>query len=329
MAPQFDKASTPEKPRLLDEVRNRIRSNHYSLRTEQAYAHWIKRYIYFHDKRHPVEMGAAEVEAFLTSLAVERQVAAATQKQALAALLFLYREVLELDLPWLDGITRAKQRVRVPVVLTQTEVKRLLDLMEGTPGLMARLLYGSGMRLMEGVRLRVKDIDFERHEITVHEGKGGKDRRTMLPTSLVEPLQAHLVRVRALFDGDRAQDLPGVQMPDALARKYPDAASSWGWFWVFPSVSLSVDPRSDIRRRHHAHEQVLQRAIKRAVQAAGIAKPATTHTLRHSFATHLLEGGYDIRTVQELLGHADVSTTMIYTHVLNKGGRGVVSPLDR
>ena len=194
---------------------------------------------------------------------------------------------------------------------------------------MARLLYGSGMRLMEGVRLRVKDIDFVRHEITVREGKGGKDRRTMLPASLVVSLQAHLARVRALFDGDRAQDLPGVQMPDALARKYPDAASSWGWFWVFPSASLSVDPRSDVRRRHHAHEQVLQRAIKRAVQAAGIAKPATTHTLRHSFATHLLEGGYDIRTVQELLGHADVSTTMIYTHVLNKGGKGVVSPLDR
>ena len=329
MASPSGKDGIPEKPRLLDEVRSRIRTRHYSLRTEQAYTHWIKRYIFFHDKRHPVEMGAAEVEAFLTSLAVERQVAAATQKQALAALLFLYREVLELDLPWLDGITRAKQRVRVPVVLTQAEVKRLLDLMEGTPGLMARLLYGSGMRLMEGVRLRVKDIDFDRHEITVREGKGGKDRRTMLPTSLVEPLQAHLVRVRALFDGDRAQDFPGVQMPDALARKYPDAASSWGWFWVFPSASLSVDPRSDIRRRHHAHEQVLQRAIKRAVQSAGIAKPATTHTLRHSFATHLLEGGYDIRTVQELLGHADVSTTMIYTHVLNKGGRGVVSPLDR
>jgi integron integrase len=329
MTPAADKDDTAAKPRLMDEVRSRIRTKHYSLRTEQAYTHWIKRYIYFHGKRHPVEMGAAEVEAFLSSLAVDRQVAASTQKQALAALLFLYREVLGVDLPWLDGVTRAKQRVHVPVVLTQAEVKRMLDWLEGTPGLMARLLYGSGMRLMECVRLRVKDIDFERHEITVREGKGGKDRRTMLPASLAEPLQAHLQRVRALFDGDRALGMPGVQMPDALARKYPDAAASWGWFWVFPSTSLSVDPRSGVRRRHHAHEQVLQRAIKRAVHAAGIAKPATTHTLRHSFATHLLEAGYDIRTVQELLGHADVSTTMIYTHVLNKGGRGVTSPLDR
>ncbi len=329
MTPVPDKDDTATKPRLMDDVRSRIRTKHYSLRTEQAYTHWIKRYIYFHGKRHPVEMGAAEVEAFLSSLAVDRQVAASTQKQALAALLFLYREVLGVDLPWLDGITRAKQRVHVPVVLTQAEVKRMLDWLDGTPGLMARLLYGSGMRLMECVRLRVKDIDFERHEITVREGKGGKDRRTMLPVSLAEPLQAHLARVRALFDGDRALGLPGVQMPDALARKYPDAAASWGWFWVFPSASLSVDPRSGVRRRHHAHEQVLQRAIKRAVHATGIAKPATSHTLRHSFATHLLEAGYDIRTVQELLGHADVSTTMIYTHVLNKGGRGVTSPLDR
>jgi integron integrase len=234
-----------------------------------------------------------------------------------------------MDLPWLDGITRAKERVRVPVVLSKAEVERLLALLEGTHGLMARLMYGTGMRLMECLRLRVKDVDFDRREIVVREGKGGKDRLTMLPESLSPPLREHLNWVRALFDGDRAADLPGVWLPDALAKKYPKAGVSWGWFWVFPSPTLAVDPRSGIRRRHHAHEQAIQRAIKRAVEMAGIAKPATTHTLRHSFATHLLQSGYDIRTVQELLGHSDVSTTMIYTHVLNRGGRGVVSPLDR
>ena len=313
----------------MDVVRDRIRIKHYSRRTEESYTHWIKRFILFNQKRHPSEMGAPEVEAFLTSLAVERNVAASTQKQALAAILFLYKEVLAMDLPWLDGITRAKQRVRVPVVLSRLEVERLLALMEGTHGLMAKLLYGTGMRLMECVRLRVKDVDFDRREVTVREGKGGKDRVTMLPLSLSAPLSQHLERVRALFEGDRAADLPGVFMPDALERKYPNAGKTWPWFWVFPSASISTDPTSGIRRRHHAHEQSLQRALKRAVSMAGISKPATTHTLRHSFATHLLEGGYDIRTVQELLGHSDVSTTMIYTHVLNKGGRGVVSPLDR
>jgi len=317
-----------QKPRLLDQVRTRLRTLHYSLRTEQAYTHWIKRFIYFHNKRHPADMGGVEVERFLSSLAVERNVAAATQKQALSALLFLYREVLQLDLPWLDGLTRAKQRERLPVVLTRKEVARVLDLMEGRHALMARLIYGGGLRLMECVRLRVKDVDFERHEITVREGKGGKDRVTMLPASLAAPLREYLQRVRALFDGDRARHLPGVHMPDALARKYPNAAVSWPWYWVFPAKSLSIDPRSQAERRHHMHEQSLQRAIKHAVELSGVAKAASTHTLRHSFATHLLQSGYDIRTVQELLGHSDVSTTMIYTHVLNKGGRGVVSPLD-
>lgn len=316
-------------PRLLDAVRARIRAKHYSLRTEQAYLHWIKRFIYFHDKRHPREMGAAEVEQFLSSLAVNDHVSASTQNQALAALLFLYREVLNIELPWLDGLTRAKQREKVPVVLTHDEVRRVFQHLEGTHLLMARLLYGTGMRLMECLRLRIKDIDFSRREITVREGKGGKDRITMLPDALIEPLRAQLDHCRIIHEQDRNQGAPGVMLPDALARKYPNAATSFGWFWVFPAAELSIDPRSGIRRRHHTHEQALQRAIKKAVVAANIHKPASTHTLRHSFATHLLEGGYDIRTVQELLGHADVKTTMIYTHVLNRGGRGVISPLDR
>ncbi len=316
------------KPRLLDEVRHRIRAKHYSRRTEQSYTHWIKRFILFHGKRHPNDMGASEVEAFLSSLAVERNVSASTQRQALAAILFLYKEVLSVDLPWLDGITRAKERVRVPVVLSKSEVVRLLTVLDGVHALMARLMYGSGMRLMECLRLRVKDVDFDRMELTVREGKGGKDRLTMLPASLVQPLGEHLARIRVLYDADREAGVPGVWMPDALERKYPAAGVSWGWYWVFPSATLAVDPISGIRRRHHAHEQALQRAVKSAAFRAGIAKPVTTHILRHSFATHLLESGYDIRTVQELLGHSDVSTTMIYTHVLNKGGRGVRSPLD-
>lgn len=316
------------KPRLLDDVRNRIRSKHYSRRTEQSYTHWIKRFILFHGKRHPCDMGATEVEAFLSSLAVERNVSASTQRQALAAILCLYKEVLAVELPWLDGITRAKDRVRVPVVLSKSEATRLLTALEGVHALMARLMYGSGIRLMECLRLRVKDVDMDRMELTVREGKGGKDRRTMLPASLAQPLGEHLVRVRMLYDADRAADIPGVWMPDALERKYPSAGVSWGWYWVFPSATLAVDPATGIRRRHHTHEQALQRAVKSAALRAGIAKPVTTHILRHSFATHLLESGYDIRTVQELLGHSDVSTTMIYTHVLNKGGRGVRSPLD-
>jgi len=315
-------------PKLLDVARERLRVRHYSLRTEQQYLHWIKRFILFHGKRHPRELGAAEVEAFLSHLAVVGNVSASTQNQALAALLFLYKGVLELDLPWLANVTRAKKPKRLPTVLTREEVRRVLDRMEGTYALMGRLLYGTGMRLMECVRLRVKDVDFARGEIMVRDGKGGKDRVTMLPQSLVPLLQAHMEKRRALYEDDLVQGKASVYLPDALARKYPNAATEWGWQYVFCSGSFSTDPRSGTVRRHHLDEKLLQRALKRAVAAAAIAKPATPHTLRHSFATHLLESGYDIRTVQELLGHSDVSTTMIYTHVLNRGGRGVVSPLD-
>ena len=316
-------------PKLLEQVRDRIRVKHYSIRTETQYVQWVKRFILFNGKRHPKDMGAPEVEAFLTHLAVEGNVAAATQNQALSALLFLYREVLGIDLPWLDNVTHAKRPQRMPVVLTRDEVHVVLDRMTGTYGLMARLLYGTGMRLMESVRLRVKDVDFARGEILIRDGKGAKDRVTMLPVSLGPALQAHLQQRRALFDDDERAGRASVYMPDALARKYPNAPTDWGWQYVFPSGSFSIDPRSGAERRHHLDEKLLQRAMKRAVQASGIAKPATPHTLRHSFATHLLEGGYDIRTVQELLGHKNVQTTMIYTHVLNRGGRGVVSPLDR
>ena len=322
-------APAANSPKLLDVVRDRIRVKHYSIRTETQYVQWIRRFILFHGKRHPRDMGAPEVEAFLTHLAVEGNVAAATQNQALSALLFLYKEVLGLDLPWLDNVTRAKRPQRLPVVMTRDEVRAVLDRMEGGYGLMARLLYGTGMRLMECVRLRVKDVDFARGEILVRDGKGAKDRVTMLPQSLVSALQSHLQQRRALFDDDVRTGKAAVYLPHALAQKYPKAPTEWGWQYVFPSGSYSIDPRSGAERRHHLDEKLLQRAVKRAVQAAGLAKPATPHTLRHSFATHLLEAGYDIRTVQELLGHSDVSTTMIYTHVLNKGGRGVTSPLDR
>ena len=318
-----------QSPRLLDQVRDRIRVLHYSIRTEAVYLDWIKRYIRHFGKRHPRELSAQHVEAFLSDLAVRGNVSASTQNQAKSALLFLYREVLGIDLPWLDGVTQAKVSRRLPVVLTVEEVQQVLAGMTGTVGLMGRLLYGTGMRLMECVRLRVKDIDFARLEILVRDGKGGKDRVTMLPKSLAAPLQAHLLNVRALHKEDLAQGYGDVYLPYALERKYPNAGREWGWQYVFPSVKLSLDPRSNKTRRHHLDEKGLQRAMKQAVRDAGLVKPATPHTLRHSFATHLLEGGYDIRTVQELLGHSDVSTTMIYTHVLNKGGRGVVSPLDK
>ena len=309
-------------------MRDRLRVKHYSIRTETQYLQWIKRFILFHDKRHPREMGAVEVEAFLTHLAVAGRVAAATQNQALSALLFLYREVLNIDLPWLDKVVRAKQPQRLPVVLTRQEVTAILDRMTGVHGLMARLLYGTGMRLMECVRLRVKDVDFERAEIVVRDGKGAKDRITMLPQALIGPLQDHLRWRRQLFEDDKAKGRAAVYLPDALGKKYPNAAVDWPWQYIFPSGSYSIDPRSGEERRHHIDEKLLQRAVKKAVQASGVAKLATPHTFRHSFATHLLQSGYDIRTVQELLGHADVATTMIYTHVLNKGGRGVTSPLD-
>lgn len=315
-------------PKLLDQVRGKIRLKHYSLRTEQTYSDWIRRFIRFHDKRHPREMGAAEVEAFLTHLAVEGKVAASTQNQAKSALLFLYKEVLESELPWLDNVEQAKTPKRLPVVLTRAEVQALLTRLEGTHWLLASLLYGAGLRLMECLRLRVKDIDFSRKEILVRDGKGFKDRVTMLPVALVQPLRTHLERVRELHRQDIADGFGAVYLPYALERKYPTAAREWIWQYLFPSAKRSVDPRSGETRRHHVQDQALQRAIKQAVRDADLTKPATPHTLRHSFATHLLEGGYDIRTVQELLGHSDVSTTMIYTHVLNKGGHGVASPLD-
>lgn len=322
-------SANPASPRLLDRVRDTLRVRHYSLRTETAYLDWIKRFILFHGKRHPRDMGHAEVTAFLTDLAVSRNVAPSTQNQALAAVLFLYREVLEQDLPWLKDVVRARRPARLPTVLTQAEVARLIDRVDGPMQLMICLLYGTGMRLMELVRLRVKDVEFERLEITIRDGKGAKDRVTMLPESLAEPLQAHLAMRRAVFDQDAGQNQAEVWLPDALAVKYPNAPREWGWQYVFVAQRFSEDPRSGARRRHHVDEKQIQRHVKLAAQRAGIAKPVSPHALRHSFATHLLEGGYDIRTVQELLGHSDVSTTMIYTHVLNRGGRGVISPLDR
>lgn len=315
-------------PKLLDLLRDRLRLKHYSIRTETQYVQWVRRFILFHGKRHPQEMGAKEVEAFLTHLAVEGRVAAATQNQAFSALLFLYRELLHINLPWLDEVVRAKRPARLPVVLTREEVQSVLGRTEGTYGLMLRLLYGTGMRLMECVRLRVKDVDFSRAEIIVRDGKGAKDRVTMLPQRIAAELQAHLQRRRHLYEDDLAKGMASVYLPNALDRKYANAENEWGWQYVFVAKSYSIDPRSGSERRHHIDEKLVQRAMKRAVQEAAISKPATPHTLRHSFATHLLQGGYDIRTVQELLGHADVATTMIYTHVLNKGGRGVVSPLD-
>ncbi|NDP48951.1 MAG: integron integrase [Sulfuriferula multivorans] len=321
--------AAPDAPRLLNQVRDKIRLKHYSIRTEQAYTDWVKRFVLFHKKRHPKNMGAGEVEQFLTHLAVAGKVSASTQNQAKSALLFLYRDVLSIDLPWLGEVATAKAGKRLPVVLTVQETLHLLERVTGTSGLIARLLYGSGMRVMEGVRLRVKDVDFERRELIVREGKGNKDRVTMLPQSLIEPLQQHLARVKGLHERDLEAGFGDVYLPFALARKYPAAGREWHWQYVFPATKRSIDPRSDVERRHHVSDQAVQRAVRQAARDANLNKPATPHTLRHSFATHLLQSGYDIRTVQELLGHKDVQTTMIYTHVLNRGGRGVVSPLDR
>lgn len=315
-------------PKLLDRVRERIRFKHYSLRTEDSYVQWIKRFILFHGKRHPAEMGAVEVEAFLTHLAVEGNVAASTQNQARSALLFLYKEVLGSELPWLNNVEQAKKPRRLPVVLNEDEVREVLARLGNVHWLVAALLYGAGLRLMEALRLRVQDVDFKRREILVRNGKGFKDRVTMLPDRVVSRLQGHLATVRGLHEKDLAEGFGEVHLPYALERKYPAAGKSWGWQYVFPSGNRSVDPRSGKTRRHHLDEQTIQRAVKQAVRSAGIVKAATPHTLRHSFATHLLQKGQDIRTVQELLGHEDVQTTMIYTHVLNRGGHGVTSPLD-
>ena len=319
----------PAQPRLVHRIREAIRVRRYSPKTERAYVHWIRRFIVFHGKRHPADMGAGEVTDFLTHLATAENVAAATQSQALAAVLFLYKVVLEIDLPWLDAVIRAKKPRRLPTVLEKLEVRALLDAMEGEHALMARLMYGTGMRIGECVAIRVKDLNLDRREVVVRDGKGGRDRITLLPESLVAPLRQALERSRTVFEEDRSRDLAGVALPFALDRKYPNAGKMWGWHWLFPMGHLSLDPERRILRRWHAYEQTLARAISIAARRAKIEKPVTSHTLRHSFATHLLDEGYDIRTIQELLGHKKVDTTMIYTHVLNRGGRGVVSPLDR
>jgi len=315
--------------KLIDRLREAIRVRNYSRRTEQAYWYWTRYFIFFHGKRHPAQMGAPEVAAFLSWLATERNVAAATQNQALSALLFLYKHVLGQELPWLDGFAHAKRPVRLPTVLTEAEVSRLLEFMDGSLKLMASLLYGAGLRQIECLQLRVKDVDFAYRQILVRDGKGAKDRVTMLPDNVVEPLQQQLGKVRALHRRDLDEGYGEVFLPHALARKYPRAGREWGWQFVFPSGKRSAEPGTGMIRRHHLYPETLGRAVARAARGARIVKPVTCHTLRHSFATHLLQSGQDIRTVQELLGHSDVSTTMIYTHVMNRGARGVRSPLDR
>lgn len=320
--------STPKPKKLLDQIRDAIRLKHYSYSTEKTYVHWAKRFILFHNKRHPAEMGVAEVEAFLTYLAKEGNVSSSTQNQALNALLFLYRNVLQIDLPVPLHALRAKRSEHLPTVLSKDEVARLLSGMQGLHQLMAKLLYGCGLRLMECIRLRVKDIDFEQFQIIVREGKGEKDRATMLPFSLVHPLKEQIAYVRKLHERDLSQGYGSVELPFALIRKYPNADKEFGWQYIFPSDRLSIDPRSGIIRRHHLDPSGLQRAVKKAAKLANINKPVSPHTFRHCFATHLLEAGYDIRTVQELLGHKDVKTTRFYTHVLNRGPKAVRSPLD-
>jgi integron integrase len=315
-------------PRLMDRMGEALRARHYSRRTEQTYCQWVRRYLRFHGMRHPSEMGEAEINAFLTHLAVEGHVSSSTQTQALSALLFLYRHVLAVPVGDLGEVVRARKPKRLPVVLTSEEVRDLLAQLDGDRWLVASLMYGSGLRLMECLRLRVLDLDFDRGELTVRDGKGGKDRITMLPRALEDPLKTHLRQVRAVHERDLAAGWGRVRMPDALERKYPNASAQWGWQWVFPQQRRWHDPSTGRQGRHHLHETIVQRSVKEAVQRAGIAKHASSHTLRHSFATHLLEAGYDIRTIQELLGHSSVTTTMIYTHVLNKGGRGVRSPMD-
>ena len=316
------------KPRLLDEVRHRLRTLHYSYRTEQQYLGWIRRFILFSGRRHPATLGAAEIEAYLSHLATDRNVSASTQNQALSAILFLYQKVLKLELPWLDGITRARRSRYLPTVLTQAEVRAVLAKLDGRVWLIVSVLYGGGLRISEALRLRVKDLNFEYRQVVVRDGKGGKDRVTILPDRLVAPLQEHLVRVRKLHELAIAKGYGGVDLPDALARKYPNAQFEWGWQYVFPADQPSRDPRTGAWRRHHLYDDTVQRHVKTAARAAGIDRPVSCHAFRHSFATHLLERGYDIRTVQELLGHADVKTTQIYTHVMRKGANAVQSPLD-
>jgi integron integrase len=314
---------------LLDRVRQAIRLRHYSPRTEEAYVGWIRRFIFFHGVRHPAAMGTAEVNQFLTDLAVHGRVSASTQNQACCALLFLYQQVLGLSLDQPHGVVRANRPRRLPVVLSREEVRAVFSSLDGVPLLVCSLLYGAGLRLFEALSLRVKDIDFLRQEVLVRDGKGQKDRLTMLPAAVREPLRAHLDTVRRLHERDLSRGLGRAPLPDALARKYPAADREWGWQWVFPASSHYTDQRTGIRHRYHVHESVVQRAVKEAVRRAGLAKVASCHTIRHCFATHLLEDGYDIRTIQELLGHKDVGTTMIYTHVLSRGGKGVRSPMDR
>jgi integron integrase len=319
---------SPQPPRLLDQVRQAIRVRHYSLKTEKSYVYYIRDYILFHNKRHPKDMGADEIRNYLSYLAVNQNVASSTQNVALSALLFLYRDVLQIELPYVSDIKRAKTPERMPVVFTRSEVKAVLAQLDGIHYLIASLLYGSGVRLNEGLQLRVKDLDFEYHQITVRNGKGAKDRVTMMPKSLVAPLKLQLDKAKQLHQLDLSLGYGTVYLPYALERKYPNANREWRWQYVFPSWKRSVDPHSKVVRRHHLYERSMQRAVKQAIERAEITKHASCHTFRHSFATHLLEDGYDIRTVQELLGHKDVRTTMIYTHVLNRGGRGVHSPLD-
>lgn len=328
MQPPNTPPGSHPRTRLLDQVRERIRLKHYSYRTEQAYLQWIRRFIRFHRMRHPAEMGAAEIESFLSDLAVRGQVAAATQAQALAALLFLYRQVLEVDLPWLENVVRAHRPRRMPLVLSREEVRAVVGRLRGEYWLIGSLLYGSGLRLMEAVRLRYKDVDLKRRMLLVRDGKGAKDRVTLLPDSLVRPIAVQLARVRELHELARAEGYAGVELPYALERKYPGAHLELAWQYVFPAERPSRDPRTGAVRRHHIHEASVQRRVRMAIRAAGIDKPASCHTLRHCFATHLLEAGYDIRTLQELLGHSSVKTTQIYTHVMQKGSMGVLSPLD-
>lgn len=323
-------AAEPRRPKLLDQVREAIRARHYSRRTERAYAYWIRRLILATGRRHPSELGSDDITRFLTSLAVDQSVSASTQNQALSAILFLYREVLGTELPWLEDVVRAKRPHHLPIVLGRSEVAALLQGLDGEHALIAALLYGSGLRLLEGCRLRVQDINLERHEIVVRRGKGSRDRRTMLAAGTAARLTLHLAAVKRQHDADLRDGAGWVELPDALAKKFPRAGREWPWQWIFPATRHYVDAATGQRRRHHLHESSVQRAFRRAVLAAGLPHRATCHSLRHSFATHLLEDGHDIRTVQELLGHRDVTTTMIYTHVLQRpGGLGVRSPLDR